>query len=147
MRNSQLSSSNKVASTSKKFPYWIISTKVCIKHANSKTLNTNIVIILLLMETLKAGDFPSLLLTWTPPTFIRTWFIHIILYYFPQQHCKKWLAIIASEVQNRNKILKEKEMKYCLRTRYPWVLQVLTSMMGQIFLIKIVLFYRKLWLA
>ena len=38
--------------------------------------------------------------------------------------CKKWLAIIASEVQNRNKILKEKEMKYCLRTHYPWVLQV-----------------------
>ena len=146
MRNRQLSSSNKVASTSKKFPYWIISTKVCIKHANSKTLNTNIVINLLLMETLKAGDFPNLLLTWTPPTFIRTWFIHIILYYFPQQHfAKNDLQLLHLRYGIERK--KEKEMKYCLRTRYPWVLQVLTSMMGQIFLSKIVLFYRKSWLA
>ena len=63
-----------------------------------------------------------------------------IILYFPQQHFAKWLAS-ASEVQKfiRNK---EIEIKYILLmhknvlTFNPWVLQVLTPMMNQFFLVK-----------
>ena len=86
----------------------------------------------------------SLIPFWTPhewlkqvmesfATFTSSATVDHVIFYFPQQHSAKWLAIFYCILGAKRIWNKETEVKYCSSTKmllcYPWVLWVLTPRM------------------